>query len=84
MTVVPRVVVNDALRLSAGEHRATAARLRERLLALPDTEPIPFHARNGGDHDEHLLLRPGHAPGEEGIRVHYAPGPATCAGRTRG
>lgn len=83
MTVVPPMVVNDALRLSSAGYRAAAERLRERLLALPDTEPIPFRSQNGGDYDEHLVLRPGHAPGGEGLRVHYTTaGLAPCGERT--
>jgi NAD(P)H dehydrogenase (quinone) len=78
MTVVPPVVVNDAVRLSAAEYEVAAERLRNRLLTLPDTEPIPFRYQNGGDYDEHLVLSPAHAPGEEGIRIHYTtPNPGT-------
>lgn len=83
MTVVPPMVVNDALRLSSAGYRAAAERLRERLLALPDTEPIPFRSQNGGDYDERLVLRPGHAPGGEGLRVHCTTaGLAACGERT--
>lgn len=71
MAVVPPVVINDAVRLSAADYDAAAECLRDRLVALPDTEPIPFRYQNGGDYDEHLVLNPVHAPGEEGIRIHY-------------
>lgn len=70
MTVVPPLVINDALRLSGTDFEAVARRLRDRLVTLPDTEPIPFRYQNGGDYDENLVLRPVHAPGEEGIRIH--------------
>jgi NAD(P)H dehydrogenase (quinone) len=85
MTVVPPVVINDAVRLSTTGYEEAARRLRDRLLTLPDTEPIPFRYQNGGDYDEHLVLRPVHAPGEEGIRIHYTtPHCGTCCERTGG
>ncbi|KIF75601.1 NADPH-quinone reductase [Streptomyces sp. 150FB] len=70
MTVVPPLVVNGTVRLSEADYEAAVRRLRHRLLTLPDTEPIPYRSQNGGDYDEHLVLRPDHAPGEEGIRIH--------------
>jgi NAD(P)H dehydrogenase (quinone) len=84
MNVVPPLVINGAVRLSGADYEAAARRLRDRLLSLPDAEPIPFRCQNGGDYDEHLVLRPIHAPGEGGIRIHYTtPDPATqrkCTG----
>jgi NAD(P)H dehydrogenase (quinone) len=71
MDVVPPLVVNGAVRLSGDEYDAAAVRLRDRLLALPEEEPIPFRRQNGGDYDDDLVLRPDRAPGEEGIRIHY-------------
>jgi NAD(P)H dehydrogenase (quinone) len=78
MTVVPPLVINDAVRLPGTGYETAARRLRDRLLTLPDTEPIPFRYQNGGDYDEHLVLRPVHAPDGVGIRIHYTtPDPAT-------
>ncbi|WNO72427.1 NAD(P)H-dependent oxidoreductase [Streptomyces sp. AM8-1-1] len=71
MSVVPPLVVNGTVCLSGPEYEAAAERLRERLVALPDTDPIPYRRQSGGDYDEHLVLRPEHARGEEGIRIHY-------------
>lgn len=73
MTVVPPLVVNGAVALSDADYEVAVARLRDRLIALPDTEPIPYRSQNGGDYDDHLTLRPEHAPGQEGIRVHLTP-----------
>ncbi|MFI6343988.1 NAD(P)H-dependent oxidoreductase [Streptomyces sp. NPDC050560] len=70
MRVVPPLVVNGTVRLSDAEYGAAVERLRERLAALPDTPPIPYRRQNGGDYDEHLLLRPELAPGEAGIAIH--------------
>ncbi|MEV6795473.1 NAD(P)H-dependent oxidoreductase [Streptomyces sp. NPDC051320] len=71
MTVVPPLVVNGAVKLSDEEYKAAVGRLRERLLTLPETEPLAFRSQNGGDYDEHLVLRPERAAGEEGLRIHY-------------
>lgn len=85
MPVVPPLVVNGTVRLSSADYEAAAARLRERLIALPETEPLRYRHQNGGDYDEHLLLRPEHAPGQEGIGIHYeAPEPDASCERTGG
>ncbi len=70
MTVVPPLVVNGTVRLSQAAFRVAAGRLRERLAQLPRTEPIAYRSQNGGDYDEHLVLRPEHDAGREGIAVH--------------
>jgi NAD(P)H dehydrogenase (quinone) len=70
MAVVPPVIVTGAVRLSDPEFEDAAGRLRDRLLSLPTTEPLPYRSQNGGDYDEHLTLRPDLAPGQEGIRIH--------------
>ncbi|MFE3253058.1 NAD(P)H-dependent oxidoreductase [Streptomyces sp. NPDC059209] len=74
MTVVPPLVVNGAVGLAEAEYKSAVDRLRQRLLTLPETEPIPYRSQNGGDYDEHLVLRADRAPGEEGIQIHYAAG----------
>ena len=61
--------------------------LRERLVALPGAEPVPFRHQNGGDlswtnyrtHD--TVLRSDRAPGENGIGVHVRTGGDTEADR---
>ncbi|HEX6352440.1 NAD(P)H-dependent oxidoreductase [Actinophytocola sp.] len=70
MTVVPPFVVTSALAMTDDEYNETAKRLTERLLTLPDTPPIPFRRQNGGDYDDHLVLRDEHARGETGIGIH--------------
>ncbi|MFF1449862.1 NAD(P)H-dependent oxidoreductase [Streptomyces sp. NPDC058274] len=72
MSVLPPLVVNGAVRLSQEEYEEAVEQLRKRLLTLPDTDPLPYRRQNGGDYDDHLLLRPGIAPGEEGIGIHWA------------
>lgn len=72
MVVVPPVVINGAVCLTDTDYRAVSAALRERLITLPDTPPIPYRSQNGGDYDEHLVLRPDHAPDQTGIRVHVS------------
>nr|WP_264372484.1 NAD(P)H-dependent oxidoreductase [Georgenia subflava] len=82
MTVVPPLVVNGAVGLSQAGFESAAALLRDRLLTLPDTEPVPYRHQNGGDYDEHLVLRPDRAAGQEGIRIHYAESDARACERT--
>ena len=87
MSVVPPLVVNGTVRLSTADYDATVRRLRERLIALPETEPLPYRHQNGGDYDEHLVLRPELAPGEEGIGIHSVrpePEPEPACERTGG
>jgi NAD(P)H dehydrogenase (quinone) len=85
MSVVPPLVVNGAVRLSTADYETAAQRLRERLTTLPGTDPLPYRHQNGGDYDEHLLLRPEHAPGQEGIGIHYVrPGPDVACDRAGG
>lgn len=70
MTVLPPVAVYGADRVE-DEHFTRAADLvRERVLAIGDTEPVAFRSQNGGDYDEDLVLRPELAPGAEGLGVH--------------
>jgi len=71
MSVVPPLVVNGADKLSDTEYQAAVAQLRDRLVALPTTGPIPFRSQDGGDYDNHLVLRPDRAPEEEGLSIHY-------------
>jgi NAD(P)H dehydrogenase (quinone) len=54
------------------EGEAAAKELRERLHAIPTTEPITYRRQNGGDHDQNLVLRPDVAPGLTGLGAHVA------------
>jgi NAD(P)H dehydrogenase (quinone) len=78
MTPVAPFVVNGAVSVSDDEYADAAKRLTERLVTLPDADPIPFRHQNGGDYDNHLVLRDDHAPGESGVGIHYA-GERTCS-----
>lgn len=71
MEVVEPFVVNGAVRLSPDDVDRAARALTERLVGLPTSEPISFRAQNGGDYDEHLVLRNHLASGERGVGVHY-------------
>lgn len=71
MEVVAPFVVTGTVKLSDDEYRDAAARLTERLEALEHADTVPFRRQNGGDYDDHLVLRDEHAPGETGVGIHY-------------
>jgi NAD(P)H dehydrogenase (quinone) len=81
MTPVAPFAVNGAVSVSDDEYADAAKRLTERLVTLPDADPIPFRHQNGGDYDNHLVLRDDHAPGETGVGIHYTRDDVHC-GRT--
>ncbi|MFJ4715372.1 NAD(P)H-dependent oxidoreductase [Streptomyces sp. NPDC088785] len=66
-------VAYGADRYDAADHARTSAALGERLRALPDEEPLAYHAESGGAYDEELVLRPDLAPGRTGLGVHRRP-----------
>ncbi|MEV4570030.1 NAD(P)H-dependent oxidoreductase [Nonomuraea sp. NPDC049419] len=70
--VLPPVLIFGADRFTPGEGRTAAKELTGRLLAIPETEPIPYRTRNGGDYDGNLVLRPDVAPDLTGLRAHTA------------
>lgn len=70
--VLPPVLITGADRFTREEGDEAAARLCERLLAIPRTEPIAYRPGRGGDYDENLVLRPGIAPGVTGLAAHVA------------
>ncbi|SES28093.1 NAD(P)H dehydrogenase (quinone) [Lentzea xinjiangensis] len=70
--VLPPVVISGADRFTPREGEQAAVVLRERLLAIPVTEPIPYRRQNGGDYGDDLVLRPEVAPGATGLGVHLA------------
>lgn len=71
MSVVPPLVINGVVGMSDETYPEIRARLHESLQTLPTAEPIAYRSQNGGDYDEHLVLREDCAPGEVGIHVHY-------------
>jgi len=83
MSVVAPFVVNGTVALSGAEYDDAASRLTDRLADLPVSPAIPFRSQNGGDYDEHLVLRPDHAAGETGVGVHYRADSVRC-GRAGG
>ncbi len=71
MDPLPPFAVYGADRATAHDFARAAARLRERLSALADIEPVRFRTQNGGDYDADLVLRPHVAPGVTGLAAHY-------------
>lgn len=70
MASVPPLLVPGADRLT--DFDEAAARLRERLVRLPDERTLPYRRQNGPDYDENLVLRTEITPERSGLRVHYA------------
>jgi NAD(P)H dehydrogenase (quinone) len=71
MTVIPPFVTYLSDWLGDEEYRCVAARLRERMTSLENTEPLPFRHQNGGHYDEELVLRPDILTGDSGLQIHY-------------
>ncbi|MEU6644892.1 NAD(P)H-dependent oxidoreductase [Saccharomonospora sp. NPDC046836] len=72
MSVLPPVAVYGADRATGADFTLAAQHLRQRLAALPTTEPIRFRHQDGGDYDTELVLQPQVAPGQAGIGAHYS------------
>ncbi|GAA0344470.1 NAD(P)H-dependent oxidoreductase [Actinoallomurus spadix] len=70
--VLPPALIPGADRFTPEDGEAAARELRERLLAIPATEPIAYRTQNGGDYDRNLVLRPDVAPGVTGLGAHVA------------
>ena len=70
--VVPPALIWGVDRFTAEEGENAAKELRERLLTVPATAPIPYRTQNGGDYDDRFVLRPEVAPGVTGLRMHVA------------
>jgi NAD(P)H dehydrogenase (quinone) len=70
--VLPPVLIPGADRFTPEEGEAAAKELRERLLAIPATEPIRYRTQNGGDYDHDRVLREDVAPGRTGLGAHVA------------
>lgn len=79
MQVLPPLVVNGAVSLDEREYSRVLTGLRHRLTTLDDTLPIPYRYQNGGDYDNHLLLRSEKAPGQKGIHIHHTGSDTTAA-----
>jgi NAD(P)H dehydrogenase (quinone) len=72
MTTLPPVFVHSANRLSDEEYQVAAAELRSRLTTADTTPPIPYRSQNGGDYDDHMLLKPHVAASRTGLDAHCA------------
>ncbi|GAA3634912.1 NAD(P)H-dependent oxidoreductase [Kineosporia mesophila] len=70
--VLPPFLIHGADRFTPEEGEQAAKELRERLLAIPVTDPIPYRTQTGGDYDSHFVLRPEVAPGVTGLGAHVA------------
>ncbi len=82
MQVLPPLVINGTVNLTETEYHQVRHQLRERLSTLDDAPPIAYRHQNGGDYDDHLLLRPDKAPGQQGIHVHHTGSDPTESDRT--
>lgn len=70
--VLPSFVV---YRTGKVDFERVTRRLGERLDTLATTPPIPFRPQNAGDYEiPSMTLRPEHAPGEVGLRIHQRRG----------
>ncbi|MGX1973605.1 NAD(P)H-dependent oxidoreductase [Streptomyces kronopolitis] len=58
ISVVPPLLIPSADRATPTAYATAATRLRDRLLTLPTTPPLPFRHQNGPDYDADLLLHP--------------------------
>jgi NAD(P)H dehydrogenase (quinone) len=72
MDVLPPVYVHGANRLTDDGYRAAAEELRARLAGALSGPAIPYRTQNGGDYDEHMVLRPHLAAGRTGPDAHRA------------
>ncbi len=80
MTVVPPLVLGGVDRYSGDDHDAAVAELRARLRELPTVDALPYRSQEGGDYDDaRRRLRPAHAPGETGLRIHSMAHPPAVA-----
>ncbi|MDK1472577.1 NAD(P)H-dependent oxidoreductase [Streptomyces sp. 549] len=71
LEALPPYAVYGADRLTDAGYAEAAAGLRERIRALPHTEPLPFRTERGGDYDADLVLYPHVAPGRTDLGAHY-------------
>lgn len=70
MTVLPPVAIHHANRLDERQYATAARSVREQVLAIDSTAPIPYRTQNGGDYDDDLVLKDSIEPGSEGLAVH--------------
>jgi NAD(P)H dehydrogenase (quinone) len=71
MSVLPSVLVHRAGWLPDEAYPPAARLVRERVLSIADTPPIPYRYQNHGAYDDDLVLRPEVAPGRSGLSAHY-------------
>lgn len=70
MDVLPPYAVYGADRIEADDHALLSKGLTEHLLDLERVAPLPYRTQNGGDYDDHLVLRDHLAPERDGLQVH--------------
>ncbi|QHC26446.1 NAD(P)H-dependent oxidoreductase [Streptomyces sp. GS7] len=76
MSVAPPLLIPSADRTTPDAYETAATRLRDRLLTLPTTDPLPFRHQNTGDYDDDLLLHPHLTPAAPtGPVAHYTAPP---------
>ncbi|MFJ9849083.1 NAD(P)H-dependent oxidoreductase [Streptomyces sp. NPDC101150] len=75
ISVVPPLLIPGADRTTPEAYETATTRLRDRLLTLPTTTPLPFRRQNTGDYDDDLLLHPHLTPPHPGPTAHYTAPP---------
>lgn len=70
MAPLPPVALYGANHVSDEQYRSAAADLRQRLANAGTAAPIPYRSQNGGDYDEHMVLRHGIAADRTGLDAH--------------
>jgi NAD(P)H dehydrogenase (quinone) len=66
-------VIHGANRVSAEEYERLERAFAARLATLADDEPIPYRSQNGGDYDDHLVLKPGLEGSTQGFAMRIRP-----------
>jgi len=73
MSVLPPVCIYDADEVDPGQFQAASAGVRDALVGLGTTEPLPYRYQNFGDYVRGVL-RPDLLPGRTGLAIHLIDG----------
>lgn len=70
MQVLPPAVFYETDRSTHEDAAAMVEVYTQRLLTAETTEPVAFRSQNGGDYNDVQVLKPGLAPGVDGLGMH--------------
>jgi NAD(P)H dehydrogenase (quinone) len=70
MTVVPPAIYYEVGRAEQASVDAIAQDYIDRLLTIPEVDPIPMRSQNGGDYNDVQVLRPEFGEGASGHALH--------------